>query len=67
MLRNYDSDSNIDHRTGIEIYAAICYLAPGPTNADERHVDDQDDQDKYNVVVISVLLVCSSFFWFYLQ
>jgi hypothetical protein len=69
MLTNYDPDSNLDDLTDIEIYAAIRYLEPDPTNADEWHADDQD---KFNGVVICVclytaLLVCLAFLWFYWQ
>jgi len=67
MPTNYDPDSNIDDLTDIEIYSAIRYLEPDPTNTDERHADDQD---KDNGVVICVCLyvalsVCVAFMWFY--
>ena len=67
MLTNCDPDSNLDDLTDIEIYAAIRYLEPDPTNADERHAGDQD---KFNRVVICVclytaVLVCLAFSWFY--
>jgi hypothetical protein len=67
MPTNYDPDSNIDDLTDIEIYAAIRYLEPDPTNAGERYADDQD---RDNGVVICVclyvaLFVCVAFMWFY--
>jgi len=67
MLANYDPDWNIDEITDAEIYAAIRYLEPGLTNADQL---DADDQDKDNGVVICVflyvaLLICVVFLWFY--
>jgi hypothetical protein len=67
MLTNYDPDSNIDHLTDSEIYAAIRYLEPDATNADERHAGGQD---KDNGVVICVclyilVLVSLGFVWFY--
>ncbi|HXP39869.1 MAG TPA: hypothetical protein VN833_06335 [Candidatus Acidoferrales bacterium] len=67
MLANYDPDWNIDELTDAEIYAAIRYLEPGLTNADQL---DADDQDKDNGVVICVflyvaLLICVVFLWFY--
>jgi hypothetical protein len=67
MPTNYDPDSNIDDLTDIEIYVAICYLEPDPTNADDRHADDRD---KNNGIVICVclyvaLFVCVAFMWFY--
>jgi hypothetical protein len=69
MLTNYDPDSNFDGITDIEICAAIRYLEPDPTNADEWHADDQD---KFDGVVTCVglyiaLLVCLAFLWFYWQ
>ena len=56
---------NIGHDP--EIYAAIRYLEPGLTNADQL---DAEDQDKDNVMVICVclytlLLGCLVFLWFY--
>jgi hypothetical protein len=67
MLTNYDPDSNIDHLTDIEIYAAIRYLEPDPANAGEW---PWDDQDKDNGVVVCVclyilVLVCMGFLWLY--
>jgi hypothetical protein len=67
MLANYDPDSNIDDLTDTEIYAAIRYLEPGTTNADQV---DADDQHKDNGVVICVclyvgLLICFAFLWSY--
>jgi len=67
MLANYDPDWNIDELTDAEIHAAIRYLEPGLTNADQL---DADDQDKDNGVVICVflyvaLLICVVFLWFY--
>ena len=67
MLANYDPDWNIDDLTDAEIYAAIRYLEPDLTNADQL---DADDQDKDNGVVICVclyvaLLICFAFLWFY--
>jgi hypothetical protein len=67
MLANYDPDWNIDDLTDTQIYAAIRYLEPGLTNADQL---DADDQDKDNGVVICVglyvaLLICLAFLWFY--
>jgi hypothetical protein len=67
MLANYDPDWNIDDLTDTEIYAAIRYLEPGLTNADQL---DAEDQDKDNGVVICVclyvaLLICLAFLWFY--
>jgi hypothetical protein len=63
MLTNYDPDSNIEPLTDIEIYAAIRYLEPDPTN-------DGDGQDKDIGVVICVclyilVLVCLVFLWFH--
>jgi hypothetical protein len=67
MLANYDPDSNIDDLTDTEIYAAIRYLEPGTTNADQV---DADDQHEDNGVVICAclyvgLLICFAFLWFY--
>ena len=67
MLANYDPDWNIDELTDAEIYAAIRYLEPGLTNADQL---DANDHDKDNGVVICVflyvaLLICVVFLWFY--
>jgi hypothetical protein len=67
MLANYDPDWNIDDLTDTEIYAAIRYLEPSLTNADQL---EADDQDKDNGVVICVclyaaLLICLAFSWFY--
>jgi hypothetical protein len=67
MLANYNPDWNIDDLTDKEIYAAIRYLEPGLTNADQL---DADDQDKDNGVAICVclyvaLLICLGFLWFY--
>ena len=53
MLTNCDPDSNLDDLTDIEIYAAIRYLEPDPTNAGERHAGNQD---RSNRVVICVCL-----------
>jgi hypothetical protein len=44
MPTNHDPDSNIDDLTDIEIYVAIRYLEPDPTNADEQQADDQDKE-----------------------
>ena len=65
MLTNYDPDSNIDHLTDIEIYAAIRYLEPDRTNGDERQ---GDGQHKDNGVMICVclciaMLACLAFLW----
>jgi hypothetical protein len=68
MVTNYDPDSNIDDLTDIEIYAAIRYLEPEPTNADEWLAAYQDDKDKGVVICVClyiVLLVCVAFLWFY--
>ena len=67
MLANYDPDWNIDDLTDTEIYAAIRYLEPCLTNADQR---DADDQDEDNGVVICVclyvaLFICLAFLLFY--
>ena len=67
MLANYDPDWNIDDLTDTEIYAAIRYLEPSLTNADQL---DAGDQDKDNGVVICVclyvaLLISLAFWWFY--
>lgn len=67
MLRNYDSDWNIDDLTDTEIYAAIRYLEPNPGNANEQ---DTDEDTNDNGVVIGVCLyialsVCIALFWFY--
>jgi hypothetical protein len=67
VLTNYDPDSNADQLTDIEIYAAIRYLEPDPTNVDEWH---GDGQARDNGVVICVclyilILVCLGFLWLY--
>lgn len=65
MLTNQEPDWNIPDLTDTEIHAAIRYLEPDPTNADEQDSGDQKD----NGVVICVCLyialsVCLSFLWF---
>jgi hypothetical protein len=67
MLANYDPDSNIDQLTDIEIYAAIRYLEPDPTNADELQ---EEEQAKDNGVLICVclyiaMLACLAFWWIF--
>ena len=67
MLTNQEPDWNIDDLSDPEIYAAICYLEPGLTNADQL---DAEDQDKDNGMVICVclytlLLGCLVFLWCY--
>ncbi len=67
MLTNQEPDRNIEDLTDTEMYDAIRYLEPGPTNAKEM---DEDDREKENDVVICVclyaaLLVCIVFVWFY--
>jgi hypothetical protein len=67
MLTNYDPDSNIHALTDIEIYDAIRYLEPDPTNADEWHADGQDEDNGAVICVCLyiLMLVCLGFLWFY--
>jgi hypothetical protein len=69
MLTNYGPDSNFDELTEIEIYAAIGYLDPDPTSADERHADDRDKDSRIVIWVGLYITVLGSlaFFWFYWQ
>jgi hypothetical protein len=67
MAEKDGSNSKIENLTDDEIYDAIRYLEPDPTDADEV---EADDQDKDNGVVICVYLYvllagCLSFLWFY--
>ena len=65
MLANYDSNSNIDDLTDIEIYAAIRYLEADPTKVDERPADDQD---KHNAVIcVCIALLSLAFLWLHLR
>jgi hypothetical protein len=61
MLTNYDPDSNIDRLTDIEIYSAIRYLEPGPTNARR----DKDDGVVICVCLYILVLLCLGFLWFH--
>jgi hypothetical protein len=71
MLANHDPDWNIEDLTDTDIYAAIRYLEPDTSSANERKDDARTT--KQNVdrgVVICVclyvaLLVCLTFLWFY--
>ena len=67
MLANYDPDWNIDDLTDSEIYAAIRYLEPGLTNADQPNADDQDkDPGVVTWICLYVaLLICFAFLGFY--
>ena len=67
MLTNQEPDRNIDDLTDIEIYAAIRYLKPDPTNAGEQ---DSGDQNQDNGVMICVCLYiavlgCLVVLWLY--
>jgi hypothetical protein len=67
MLTNYDPDSNIEDLTDLEIYAAIRYLEPYPTNADGRAVDQDNDNGTVICFCLYIaVLVCLAFSWFYL-
>jgi hypothetical protein len=70
MLANYDPDWNIEDLTDTEIYAAIRYLEPDPSSANEQNDDDPTTQNFDNGVVICVCLyiaviVCLAFLWFH--
>lgn len=63
MLTNHEPNRNIEDRTDAEIYAAIRYLEPAETGAEEQNHDD-------NGVAICVCLyiamsACLAFLWLY--
>jgi len=69
MLANYDPDWNIEDLTDAQIYAAIRYLEPDTSSADEQKDDTPTTPNFDNGVVICVclyiaVLVCLSFLWF---
>jgi hypothetical protein len=68
MLTNYEPDSNIEDLTDLEVYAAIRYLEPDPTNADGRHPVDQDNNNGTVICfcLYIAVLVCLASLWFYL-
>jgi hypothetical protein len=70
MLANYDPDWNIEELTDAEIYAAIRYLEPDTSNANEQKDDTPTPQNVDNGVVICVCLYITvlaglAFLWFH--
>jgi hypothetical protein len=68
MLANYDPDWNIEDLTDTEIYAAIRYLEPETSNANEQKDDTPTTQSFDTGVVICVCLYiavvgCLAFLW----
>jgi hypothetical protein len=70
MLANYDPDWNIEDLTDTEIHAAIRYLEPDTSCANEQKDDIPTTQtfDKGVVICACIyiaVLVCLAFLWFY--
>jgi hypothetical protein len=71
MLANYDPDRNIEDLTDTEIYAAIRYLEPDTSSANEQKDDTPTTKrnvDKGVVVCVCLyvaVLVGLAFLWLY--
>ena len=71
MLTNHEPDRNVEDLTDAEIYAAIRYLEPGTSSANEQKDDTPATRQNFdNGAVICVCLYIAvlaslAFLWFY--
>ena len=70
MLANYDPDRNIEELTDTEIYAAIRYLEPDTSSANEQKDDIRTAENFDHSVMVCVCLYIAvlaglAFIWFH--